>query len=198
MGRLFAVVPDWEPEGTAEVELAPWLLLLLPLSPSPPRPRFAPPLPGGLESLTRSWLLESPNKLDICFQGILCRGVQQSKTRHHGFASSSRGSKSAHDTENARMKIDTNPAKISYLLDRALANDAGVRSATLSEQQLRARDNTSRRDAHHSKVVLRGHDPPIFAAGSKTKSSYDVLLAHSGKLEIDRGSVLQHRVAAES
>ena len=53
--------------------------------------------------------------------------------------------------------------------------------------------------AHHSKVVLRAQDPPVFAAtGPKTKSSQDVLFAHSGKLEIDRGPVLQHGVAAES
>jgi len=89
------------------------------------------------------------------------------------------------------------------LVDRIVVNDlleelreVGDSVGTTASH---TRQHTSRRrGAHHAKVVLRGHDPPVFAAGPKTKSSYHVLLAHSGELEIDCGPVLQHSVALES
>lgn len=51
--------------------------------------------------------------------------------------------------------------------------------------------------AHHSAVVLRAHDPPVFTTSPKPERSEDVLFAHGRKLKIDRCPILEHGVAAE-
>lgn len=56
---------------------------------------------------------------------------------------------------------------------------------------------TTRPGAHHSEVVLRAHERPVFTTSPKPESSEDVVFAHSRKLKIDRRPVLEHGVAVE-